>query len=215
MSARPVPWLYRVSTWIIPPLFTGRKRWLGVELVPDTGFVLAANHVSSMDPFILGMPLWPARRPVRYMAKAELFNSALGWAMRAIGTFPVRRGEADADAMRTALELLRAGEIVGMFPEGTRASKGLRKKFQPKPHPGTARIALAAGVPLVPAAVVGTERLLSLDPITVAFGVPIPLDDLAGLPRRRAAEIATDRLMAAIEGLVAQIRGTSSIAAGD
>jgi 1-acyl-sn-glycerol-3-phosphate acyltransferase len=215
VSARPVPWLYRVSTWIIPPLFTGRKHWLGVELVPDSGFVLAANHVSSMDPFILGMPLWPARRPVRYMAKAELFNSALGWAMRAIGTFPVRRGEADADAMRTALDLLRAGEIVGMFPEGTRASKGLRKKFQPKPHPGTARIALAAGVPLVPAAVVGTERLLSLDPITVAFGAPIPLDDLAGMPRRRAAEIATDRLMEAIEGLVAQIRGTSSIAPGD
>ena len=212
MPRRRVPPLYRVATWIIPPLFTGRKRWLGVEHVPDEGFVLAANHVSSMDPFILGMPLWPSRRAVRYMAKAELFNRMLGWAMRAIGTFPVRRGEADSDAMRTALELLRSGEIVGMFPEGTRASKGLRKKFQPKPHPGTARIALAAGVPLVPAAVVGTEKLLSLDTVTVAFGAPIPLDDLAGMPRRRAAEIATDRLMTAIDALIEQVRGTSVVA---
>jgi 1-acyl-sn-glycerol-3-phosphate acyltransferase len=216
MSTRSVPWLYRVSTWIVPPLFAGRKHWLGVEHVPDEGFVLAANHISSMDPFILGMPLWPARRPVRYMAKAELFNRWLGWAMRAIGTFPVRRGEADSDAMRTALQLLRAGEIVGMFPEGTRATKGLRKRFQPKPHPGSARIALAAGVPLVPAAVAGTEKLLSLTPVTVAFGPPVPLDDLAGLPRRRAAEVATERLMAAIDGLVVQIHGSSEVAlAGD
>ncbi|HZO61375.1 MAG TPA: lysophospholipid acyltransferase family protein [Gaiellaceae bacterium] len=205
VSARQIPVLYRIATWIFPPFFAGRKRWIGVENVPESGFVLASNHVSSMDPFVLGMPLWPARRPVRYMAKAELFNRWLGWAMRAIGTFPVRRGEADADAMRTALQLLRDGEIVGMFPEGTRASKGLRKKFEAKPHPGTARIALAAGVPLVPAAVVGTAKLLRFSPVTVAFGPPIPLDDLAGMPRRRAAEIATERLMTAIDGLVTQI----------
>jgi 1-acyl-sn-glycerol-3-phosphate acyltransferase len=206
VPARPIPPLYRVAASVVPPLFAGRKRWLGLEHVPESGFVLAANHVSSMDPFILGMPLWLSRRPVRFMAKAELFNRALGPAMRAIGTFPVRRGEADADAMRTALELLRSGEIVGMFPEGTRARKGLRKKFEAKPHPGTARIALAAGVPLVPAAVDGTGKLLRLGRITVAFGPPIPLDDLAGLPRRKAAEIATGRLMAAIDALIVQIR---------
>jgi len=185
----------------MPLLFGWRKRWLGVENVPEGGFVLASNHVSSMDPFILGMPLWPQRRVVRYMAKAELFNRWLGWAMRAIGAFPVRRGEADTDAMRTALDLLRRGEIIGMFPEGTRAVKGLRKKFEPKPHPGTARIALAAGVPLVPVAVAGTGKLLRLSPVTVAFGPPVPLDDLAGMPRRKAAEVATERLMAAIGSL--------------
>ena len=146
------------------------------------------------------------------MAKAELFTPWLGWAMRAIGTFPVRRGEADADALRTALDLLAQGEIVGMFPEGTRAKKGLRKKFEAKPHTGTARIALTAGVPLVPAAVAGTERLLRLGRVSVAYGKPIPLDDLAGLPRRRAAEIGTERLMAAIAELVALLAGADPAA---
>jgi 1-acyl-sn-glycerol-3-phosphate acyltransferase len=201
-----VPPLYRVAGWIFPLLVAGRKRWLGLEHVPAGGFVLAANHVSSMDPFILGIPLWP-RRHIRYMAKAELFNRWLAPAMRAIGAFPVRRGEADAEALRTALQLLRDGEIVGMFPEGTRQKKGLRKKFESKPHPGTARIALAAGVPLVPAAIAGTDRLLRLGRVTVAFGPPIQLDDLAGMPRRKAAEIATERLMAAIGSLGAEIAG--------
>jgi 1-acyl-sn-glycerol-3-phosphate acyltransferase len=203
-----MPPLYRIAGWIFPLLFGWRKRWLGVENVPDGGFVLASNHVSSMDPFILGMPLYP-RRSIRYMAKAELFNRWLAPAMRAIGTFPVRRGEVDTDAMRTAIALLQRGEIVGMFPEGTRRVKGLRKKFEPKPHPGTARIALAAGVPLVPAAVAGTDRLLRLSRVTVAYGAPIALDDLAGLPRRRAAEIATERLMAAIAELGARAQAAA------
>jgi 1-acyl-sn-glycerol-3-phosphate acyltransferase len=141
------------------------------------------------------------------MAKAELHNRWLGPLMRAVGTFPVRRGEADAEALRTALQLLREGQIVGMFPEGTRARKGLRKKFVPRPHPGTARIALTAGVPLVPAAIAGTEHLLRFGRLTVAFGPPIQLDDLADLPRRRAAEIGTERLMAAIGELSVQAHG--------
>ena len=197
-----VPWLYRIAGSTFPLLVGWRTRWRGTEHVPAGGFVLAANHISSVDPFVLGMPLWPDRRPVRYMAKAELFNRWLAWAMRAIGTFPVRRGEADADAMRTALQLLRSGEIVGMFPEGTRARKGLRKKFTPEPHAGTARIALNAGVPLVPAAITGTDRLLGKGPITIAFGPPVRVDDLEGMPRRKAAAIATERLMADIAALL-------------
>lgn len=203
--------LYTIAGWVFAVFAGWRKRWVGIANVPEGGFVLAANHVSSLDPFILGMPLWRPRR-VRYMAKAELFTPWLGWAMRAIGTFPVRRGEADADALRTALDLLAQGEIVGMFPEGTRAKKGLRKKFEAKPHTGTARIALTAGVPLVPAAVAGTERLLRLGRVSVAYGKPIPLDDLAGLPRRRAAEIGTERLMAAIAELVALLAGADPAA---
>ena len=179
-----------------------RQRVTGREGVPSGGFVLAANHLSNLDPFTIGWCLWP-RRQVWYMAKAELFNRWLAPAMRAIATFPVRRGEPDAEALRTALDLLRRGEIVGMFPEGTRRKKGLRKKFAPEPHTGTARIALMAGVPLVPVGVTGTDRLFSTGRISVAFGSPIPLDDLAGVPRKRAAEVATERLMAAIDSLVA------------
>jgi 1-acyl-sn-glycerol-3-phosphate acyltransferase len=179
-----------------------RQRVVGMERLPQGGFVLGANHVSNIDPFAIAWCLFP-RRQVHYMAKAELFNPWLAWAMRGIGTFPVRRGEADAEALRTALALLRNGAIVGMFPEGTRRRKGLRKKFAPQPHAGTARIALNAGVPLIPVGVAGTDRLLSRERISVAFGSPVPLDDLAGLPRKRAAEVATERLMAAIESLVA------------
>lgn len=179
-----------------------RQRVIGREHLPQSGFVLGANHVSNIDPFAISWAMFP-RRQLRFMAKAELFNPWLGWAMRGVGTFPVRRGEADADALRTALTLLRDGEIVAMFPEGTRRSKGLRKKFTPEPHAGTARIALNAGVPLIPVGVRGTDRLLGRGRISVAYGPPIPVDDLAGMPRKRAAEVATQRLMAAIEQLVA------------
>jgi 1-acyl-sn-glycerol-3-phosphate acyltransferase len=213
MQGMTVPPLYRVAGIVIPALFGRRTRWVGKEHLPEGGFVLASNHVSNLDPFLLALPLWPDRY-IRYMAKAELFNRWLGWAMRAIGTFPVRRGEADADAMRTAFQLLREGEIIGMFPEGTRARKGLRKKHIPKAHAGTARIALTAGVPLVPAAIAGTDRLLSRGRISIAFGPPIEVADLEGLPRREAAAVATERLMAAISSLAGEIAardGTSSI----
>jgi 1-acyl-sn-glycerol-3-phosphate acyltransferase len=198
-----VPIVYRVAGFVTFAFAGWRKRWAGLEHVPEGGFVLAANHVSNLDPFILGMPFYP-RRQIRYMAKAELFNRWLGPLLRDAGTFPVRRGEADTDALRTALALLDEGEIVAMFPEGTRAKKGRRKKFAPTPHPGTARIALAAGVPLVPAAIGGTERLLRPGRFTVAFGPPVELADLVDLPRRKAAAIGTDRLMAAIRSLSGQ-----------
>jgi 1-acyl-sn-glycerol-3-phosphate acyltransferase len=198
-----VPFLYRLAGWLMLVFAGWRKRWIGLEHVPPGGFVLAANHLSNIDPFILGLPLFPRRR-VRYMAKAELFNRWLGPVMRHVGTFPVRRGEVDTDALRTALVLLSDNEIVGMFPEGTRAKKGMRKRFTPMPHAGTARIALTAGVPLVPAGIAGTDRLLGLGRFRVAFGPPVELGDLSQLPKRQAAEVATERLMAAIRSLVAE-----------
>ena len=88
-----------------------------------------------------------------------------------------------------------------MFPEGTRRKKGMRKKYEPKAHTGAARIALEADVPLIPAGIVGTERLASLAQLRVAYGPPIPLDDLAG--RDDAPRVATERLMAAIGELEA------------
>src|SRR5919204_2016777 len=138
-----------------------RLRAEGIEHLPEGGFVLAANHTSNFDPWPLGLPLLPHRQ-LRFMAKAELFNPILGPILRAGGTFKVRRGEGDVEAMRTAVELVRSGEIVVMFPEGTRREKGLRKRHVARPHSGAARIALAAGAPLVPAAIAGTDRLSRL-----------------------------------------------------
>jgi 1-acyl-sn-glycerol-3-phosphate acyltransferase len=103
--------------------------------------------------------------------------------------------------MATAMQLCREGHIVVMFPEGTRRKKGLRKKYEARAHTGAARIALDANVPLVPAGIVGTDRLGKLGRLRVAYGQPVPLEDLAG--REDAAQLATDRLMAAISALEA------------
>src|SRR3954453_15469484 len=161
-----------VSWPVVVGLYRLRAR--GVEHLPEGGFVLAANHTSNFDPWPLGMPLWP-RRQLRFMAKSELFNPVLRPFVVAGGAFKVRRGEADQEAIETAIELCRAGEIVAMFPEGTRQRKGLRKKYEARPRTGAARIALGADVPLVPAAIDGTDRLARLGRLSVAYGPPVPL----------------------------------------
>jgi 1-acyl-sn-glycerol-3-phosphate acyltransferase len=92
-----------------------------------------------------------------------------------------------------------------MFPEGTRRKKGLRKKHEARPHTGAARIALAAGAPLVPAAIAGTDRLRRLGPLRVAYGAPVDVSDLDGLDAKTAATVATERLMEKIEKLKATL----------
>ena len=181
-----------------------RLRAGGLEHLPEGGFVLAANHTSNFDPWPLGMPLWP-RRQLRFMAKSELFKTPLAPILRAGGAFKVRRGEGDIEAMRMAVKLVREGEIVVMFPEGTRRAKGLRKKHVARAHTGAARIALSAGAPLVPAAIAGTDRLMRFGPLRVVYGPPLDLSDLEGLEQKRAAEAATERLMARIEELRATL----------
>ena len=198
--------LYFVAASLSWPVVKGlyRLRARGLEHVPEGGFVLAANHTSNFDPWPLGIPFLP-KRQLRFMAKAELFNPILAPILRAGGAFKVRRGEGDVEAMRTAAQLAREGEIVVMFPEGTRQKKGLRKKREARPHTGAARIALSAGVPLVPAAIGGTDRLSRLGPLSVAYGEPIDVSDLEGIETKRAAAIATDRLMKAIDELKATL----------
>ena len=154
-----------------------RLRARGLENLPRSGgFVLAANHTSNFDPWPLGMPLFP-RRWLRFMAKSELYWWPLRHFLDAGGAFPVRRGEGDVEAIETAVELVRGGQVVVMFPEGTRQTKGLRKRWQARPHTGAARIAYDAGAPLVPAAIKGADRLSRLGPLRVAYGAPIEASD--------------------------------------
>jgi 1-acyl-sn-glycerol-3-phosphate acyltransferase len=195
--------LIAILSW---PLFRFgfRLHARGKEHLPEGGFVLAANHVSNLDPWPLGIPLWP-RRFLRFMAKSELYWWPLGHVLNAGGAFPVRRGQADTEAIQTAVALCRAGHVVAMFPEGTRRAKGLRKKHEARPRSGAARIALEAGVPLVPAATKGTDRLARLGPLRVVYGSAIPLDDLRDRPLREASQIATDRLMERIHELEASL----------
>jgi 1-acyl-sn-glycerol-3-phosphate acyltransferase len=198
-----IPFYYLVGIVSWPARLLYRLRAQGLEHVPrDGGFVIAANHISSLDPWALGYPLWPRRR-LRWMAKVELFeNRLIRWILRSGGAFPVRRGQHDQQAIQTAIRVLRAGDVLVMFPEGTRRRKG---RARPRPHTGAARIAVAAGVPLVPAAVAGTERLSRLERWRVAYGPPIPLDDLPAGERRRGDE-PTRRLMVEIARLEAELR---------
>jgi 1-acyl-sn-glycerol-3-phosphate acyltransferase len=185
-----------------PPVWlVFRLRATGKEHIPrEGGFVLSANHLSNLDPWPLGLPMFPHRQ-IRFMAKAELFRWPLGPIVEAGGAFRVRRGEGDAGAIETAVQLAREGEVVAIFPEGTRRRKGLIKKREARPHTGAVRVALEAEVPLVPAAIAGTDRLRRLGPLRVAYGTPIELDDLRDRDVREAAEIGTERLMEAIAEL--------------
>jgi 1-acyl-sn-glycerol-3-phosphate acyltransferase len=107
--------------------------------------------------------------------------------------------------MDTAIRLAREGHVVAMFPEGTRRVKGLMKTREARPRTGAARIALEAGVPLVPAAVRGTDGLLRLAKLRVAYGAPVDIDDLRGQEIAEAAQEATTRLMARIAELEASL----------
>ena len=180
----------------------------GLEHLPETGgFVLSSNQLSNLDGFALAYPLYP--RQVWWMAKAELFNPLLRRVLHALRLFPVRRGEGDLAAVQTAVALARGGHVVGIFPEGTRRLKGLRKKHEARPHTGAARVALAAGVPLVPAAIIGTERLTALRRWHVAFGRPVSLADLEG-DGRPAAREATRRLWEEISSLEASLQSRAA-----
>ena len=198
---RPTP-LYNLIGILSAPVLYGlyRLRAKGQRNVPAGGCVLACNHVSSFDPWVLGMPLWP-QRFLRFMAKSELYWWPLKAVLDRVGAFPVRRGQRDVAAIETAVRLAREGHVVTMFPEGTRRTKGLVKRFEARPRSGAARIALEAGVPLVPAAVKGTDKLTRLGRLSVAYGAPVEIDDLRGVDFSEAAHEATERLMARIAEL--------------
>jgi len=198
------PFYYAVGlvSWpVIRGLF--RERIRGLENLPEGGFVLAPNHVSNLDPWPLGMPLWPERQ-LNWMAKSELYKPVIGTLISWGGAFPVRRGTGDEGAIETAVERVKEGEVVVIFPEGTRQRKGLVKRYEARPRTGAARVALRAGAPLVPAAIGGTDRLLRLGPLSVAYGPPVDLAGLEGDDREAARE-ATTRLMADIDKLKAAL----------
>ncbi len=148
----------------------------GVSRMPLTGgAVLAANHLSAIDPPLVGVY---SRRALRYMTKLELLQVPLaGELLRMSGTFSVRRGEGDRDALRVARWLAREGHVVGVFMEGTRQKLG----YPGPAHSGAAMIAIQEGVPIVP---VGVDTfgwsLLNRRPVAVAIGEPM---DLSGFPR--------------------------------
>jgi 1-acyl-sn-glycerol-3-phosphate acyltransferase len=150
------PVVYFVVRAVLLPSFLVyfRLRRIGSEHIPRSGPVLlAANHRSFIDPFMIGALL---RRPVYYVAKRELFRRrSQAWFLNALGAFPIDRGRSDEDAVSTAREILGRGDCVVIFPEGTRVRPGPLGA----PRRGVGRLALETGVPVVPIAVIGTEEI--------------------------------------------------------
>lgn len=148
---------------------------MGLENIPTQGgVIIAANHISLWDPPVLGAGL---SRPINFMAKEELFAiSGLRWIITTMKAFPVKRGAADRGAIRHAINLLKNGEVLGLFPEGTRSKTGQLGK----PEPGIGMIALKAGVPIVPAAIIGTNQVgkvgWGLPQFIIKFGKPIQIN---------------------------------------
>jgi 1-acyl-sn-glycerol-3-phosphate acyltransferase len=174
--------LYEVLRSVLVPILRlwFRPRITGAEHVPARGAaIIAANHKSFLDAFFLAIA---TRRQVRYMAKTELIKGLLGWLFVRLGAFPVRRGEADAEAMQTALLILEQGGLVVVFPEGTRVE---HPHALGSPHHGAGRLALATGAPIIPVAIAGTQHLW-LGPIAkprrvqIAFLPAIDPHELAG-----------------------------------
>jgi len=193
---KPTPLYHAVAVLSWPLLrLLFRYRATGTGLLPPSGgYVLAAGHVSNLDPWPLAFALWP-HRFVRFMAKAELFWFPLSLILVGAGGFKVHRGGADQEALATAVQLARDGYVIAMFPEGTRRQKGLRKTREARAHTGAARIALEAGVPLVPAGIKGTNGLRRLERWRVAYGAPIDTSDAPSV------HVATERLMERIHEL--------------
>lgn len=203
--------LYAIGKFLsmLPCRIFGRWKVIGRENIPKRGgALLCGNHVSYIDPSALAAG---ATRQVCFMAKLELFQiPVLGFLIRGAGTFPVKRGTADRGALRKAIELLQSGQLVGIFPEGTRSLDGELKP----PEAGAAMIALRAKVPVIPVALINTRKLLPphsfffrFSRIKVVYGRPVKLDDLYDKGGRQTIEEAGTRIMSAIGELLNEHRG--------
>jgi glycerol-3-phosphate dehydrogenase (NAD(P)+) len=150
------PLVYWLSRAVLEPFFVlyFRMGRIGRDHIPrEGGVIIAANHRSFLDPFMIGTLL---RRPVYFVAKRELFgNRCLAWWLSSLGAFPVDRGNGDRDAMDTARRIIERGDCVVIFPEGTRTRPGALGT----PKRGVGRLALETGAPVVPVAIIGTEAI--------------------------------------------------------
>jgi 1-acyl-sn-glycerol-3-phosphate acyltransferase len=197
------PFLYRtLGRHVLLPTVRRlyRAEVAGSELVPATGpAILAANHESVLDPFALGLA---TPRTIRFMTKVELWRSPLlRPLLRGLGGFPVDRGRSDVEAVGRALQLIAAGEVLGIFPQGT--CRPLRNRPWLR---GAARLALVTGTPLVPVCLVGTER--AIRPHRLRLGLPRvrvlvapPIDVTRTPPTIAAARALTARVEAAVTEL--------------
>ena len=194
--------LYRMLIGLGLPLawLVFRPRVSGKEHVPRRGgFVVSPTHLSGFDALAVSYALAP--RVVRNMSKNELFRRPLlGPFVRGMGAFPARDGDGLPGGVAAGATLAKGGSVVAIYPEGAR-----RRDRERRPRTGAARTALAAGVPLIPAALRGTDGWRERRPWHIAFGEPVDLSDLVGLDDNAAAREATRRLWDAVKRLEAEL----------
>ena len=172
---------------------------IGAENVPKEGaMIMAANHMSNWDPPILGTYL---PRTVGYMAKEELFKPAIAGAIiKSLNAFPVKRGASDRGAIKMALNILKKGLCLGIFPEGTRSRDGKLHKAQA----GVSLIAAMSKAPVVPTALIGTNKIWSKEEkfpqLTIVFGEPIYYEGKSN--DKAALEEFSQEIMKKIENLI-------------
>jgi 1-acyl-sn-glycerol-3-phosphate acyltransferase len=198
---------YRTASVVVKPLMRTwfRIRVEGSEHLPAGGpVILASNHRSNVDPVLLAAAV---RRPVAFMAKAELFVGPLGWILRWIGQFPVQRGGIDREALRRTSAVLARGGVLGLFPEGTRGDGSFASV-----HPGLAYILLRERCPVLPVAIFGTERvrrrfgwLPFASPVRIVIGPPIDLP--SSTADRSGRRTATGALQQRLRAFVATAAG--------
>ncbi len=178
--------------------FAGRKNSKSVnEEMPDCGFIVAANHISMLDPFFIACAM---KRQVHYMAKAELFgNKLLAAFLKGINAFPVDRSRADINAVKTSLSILKSGKVLGIFPEGRRVAPNESQSAKL----GAVQFAIKTKSPIVPVGVCTKGGVVKLfRKVTVVFGEPIYLNELGYTDTKpETLQKASDLLMEQIRKL--------------
>ncbi len=220
MQKRVVPRTTRVIRFFLRPLLMvlTKRDWRGMENLPEGGFVLAANHLSHVDPFLLGFFLLDNNIPPRFLAKDTLMDvRGIGWILRSAEQIPVFRStESASESLRAALQALENDLVIAIYPEGTITRDP--DAWPMTARTGAVRLALASGKPLVPVMQWGPQailwpyskrpRLFPRKTIHVRVGKPIDLSAYEGKPlTEELLRAATDDLMDVLTAMMAEVRG--------
>jgi 1-acyl-sn-glycerol-3-phosphate acyltransferase len=204
-SGRP-DWVYELVRLVLTPylVFVFRARCIDSDKIPVEGpAIIAPNHFSFLDHFFVAVY---SRRKVHFMAKSQLFKRPMQFIYTHGGVFPVRRGHRDTKSIETAETILGRGDLIVMYAEGGRSRTGELGEAKP----GVGRLALETGVPVVPTAIVGTERArnwkrLQFPKVTIQYGDPIRFEQVED-PTREQAQAAADVIFAEIKALHGKLR---------